>query len=137
MSSTQVLRISAVVMVSFGLVLLLAPNALVALYKAQEMNGPGIYNSMLYGSSLIAFATMNWSAATQPLAANRHIVLANLVGNSLGFLVALYRQLSDPSVPTAAWLNVVIFLVFALLFARLQLRMKDAASELPGAAPAA
>lgn len=137
MSSKQVLRISAVMMVLFGVALLFAPNALVAAYKGPEMNAPGIYNSMLYGGSLVAFAAMNWAAATQPLAANRHVVLGNLVGNSIGFLVALARQLTDPAVPTAAWLNVAIFLVFAVLFARLQLRMRSAVGELPGAAPAA
>jgi hypothetical protein len=133
MSHTQVLKISAVVMALFGIALLLMPNTLVTAYKAEAMNGPGIYNSMLYGAVLIAFAVMNWSASSLTSAETRVIVLGNLVGNVLGLGSALYRQLTDPSVATAAWINVLIFLVFTVLFAQLYLRMRSGAGAMPGA----
>jgi hypothetical protein len=136
MSHAQVFRISAAVMMLFGLTLLLMPNVLLAMYGGQPMNGPGIYNSMLYGGVLVAMAVMNWMAASLLLAETRAIVLGNLVANCLGFLVAIFRQLTDATVPPTAWLNVAIFLVFVVMFAQLQRRMKAAAQALPGVAPA-
>ena len=136
MSHSQVLKISAVVMALFGIALLLAPNALVQMYKAQAMNGPGIYNSMLYGGTLIALAVMNWQASSLASSETRVIVLGNLVGNVLGLGAALYRQLTDPSVAPAAWINVVIFLVFVVLFAQLHLRMRSGDAGIAGSARA-
>ena len=134
MSHPLVLRISALVMMVFGVPLLLAPNALLALYGAPEMNGPGIYNTMLFGTLLVAVAVLNWLSSAEAGTVTRHVVLANLVGNALGFLVTLYRQLVDPSVPPTAWLNVGIYIVFAVLFAQVYLRMRAADAALPGAA---
>lgn len=134
MSHSLVLRISAVVMILFGLPLLIAPNAFLAIYQAPEMNGPGIYNTMLFGAMLIAVAVVNWLSAREPAPATRHVVVANLVANVLGLLVTLYRQLVDPTVPPAAWMNVVIYLVFAVLFAQLWLRLRSQDPALAGAA---
>ncbi len=136
MSHTQVFRISAAVMALFGVTLLLMPNTLLAMYGGQMMNGPGVYNSMLYGGALVAMAVMNWSASHLMLAETRSIVLGNLVANCLGFIGAIFRQLTDATVPPTAWLNVAIFLVFVVMFAQLQRRMKAAAQALPGVAPA-
>ena len=136
MSHRQVFKISAAIMALFGSTLLLMPNVLLAMYGAQMMNGPGVYNSMLYGGVLLAMAVMNWSASNLMLAETRSIVLGNLVANCLGFIVAIFRQLTDPTVPPTAWLNVAIFLIFVVMFAQLQRRMEAAAQALPGVAPA-
>lgn len=134
MPHSLVLRASAVVMMIFGLPLLLAPNAFLAMYKAPEMNGPGIYNTMLFGAMLIAVAVLNWLSSREAAPATRYVVIANLVGNVLGFLVTLYRQLVDPSVPPTAWVNVGVYLVFAVLFAQLWLRLRSEEAALAGAA---
>ena len=120
MNRSLIMKVEAVLGAVFGLALLFAPNALLAVYRAEPMTGVGIYNSMLYGGCLIALALMNWTASGVGASEARHVVLGTLVANSLGFLVAITRQLTDQSVPAAAWFNVVLFLVFAVLYGYLQ-----------------
>jgi hypothetical protein len=123
MNHSRTLKASAILMASFGLALLLAPTALVSAYKGPELIGPGIYNSMLYGGSLITIAVMNWLASRGDIAGARIIILGNLVGNVLGLCVTLHRQLVMPDTPPAAWINVGIFFVLLVLFTRLQLEL--------------
>jgi hypothetical protein len=120
MPHSLIMRLAAVVSLIFGLSLLFAPNALLALYKAQVLNSPGIYNSMLLGGYLIAVAIMNWSASKDSLHDARHVILGTLVAVAIGLVVALQRQLTDPGVTPAAWANVVIFLVLSILYGYLQ-----------------
>lgn len=120
MNRSLIMRALAVVSAVFGVAMLLAPNGLLALYGAEQMNGPGVYNSMLYGGCLLALAVMNWTASDSVAGQARHVILGTLVANVLGLVVALVRQMTDPGVPVTAWLNVLIFLVFAVLFGYLQ-----------------
>ena len=125
MPQSALLKASAAVMAVFGAVLLLAPNALIVLYQAPAMNSPGVYNTMLYGTMLIAFAVLNWASAHAPVAAHAApVLLGNLVGDVMGLAVTLYLQVTDPVVPRAAWTNVVLFLVFGVLFAQAWLRLR-------------
>jgi glycerol uptake facilitator-like aquaporin len=96
-----------------------------ALYKAEPLNAPGLYNSMLYGACLVALAVMNWSASKAGELEARHVVLGTFVAHAIALLVALFRQLTDPAVPPAAWLNVLLFLIFAVLFGYLQFAPAD------------
>lgn len=116
MNHSPVMKAAAIVSVVFGLALLLAPNALVALYGAQPMSGPGLYNSTLYGGLLIGFGIINWMAAEGAWQEVRPVVVGSLVVNVLCLLAAVYRQLTDASIPPAAWINVAIFALFAALF---------------------
>lgn len=120
MNRSLIMKTLAVVSAVFGLALLFWPNGLMAMYRAQPLNAPGVYNSMLYGGCLLALAVMNWAASDSSAAEARHVVLGTLVANSLGFFIALIRQVIDQAVPPAAWLNVLLFLVFAILFGYLQ-----------------
>jgi hypothetical protein len=120
-----IMRSVAVVAMAFGLALLFAPNALLALYKAEQLNASGLYNSMLYGACLVALAVMNWSASKAGELEARHVVLGTFVAHAIALLVALFRQLTDPAVPPAAWLNVLLFLIFAVLFGYLQFAPAD------------
>ena len=119
MNHAMPMKVSSAVYAVFGLALFFAPNALLALYKAPEMNGPGIYNSMLLGATFLGLAAATWVASGLTAAAARPVMLAALIGNSLGMVAGLYRQLSDASVPASSWLNVAIMLGFAVLYARL------------------
>ena len=120
MNRTLIMRSVAVVAMVFGLAMLFAPNALLALYKAEQLNGPGVYNSMLYGACLVALSAMNWSASKASQAEARHVVLGTFVAHAIALLAALFRQLTDPAIPPAAWMNVMLFLIFAVLFGYLQ-----------------
>ena len=134
MNQSLVMKTLAVVSAVFGLLFLFWPNGLMALYGAPQLNAPGVYNSMLYGACLVALAVMNWTAGGGTAAEARHVVLGTLVANSLGFLIALVRQLTEPTVPAAAWLNVFLFLVFAILFGYLQFAQEPASRPAAGAA---
>lgn len=125
MSQSAILKFSAIVAAFFGLALLLVPNALVAAYDGAELDATGLYNTMLYGGALCGLAVMNWYASDAPWPEARLVVIGNLVGDSLGLGAAVYRQLVDPALPDAAWINVLLFLVFIVLFARL-LRLQGA-----------
>lgn len=127
MSHSLVLRIASVVMMLFGLALLLVPNALLAMYQAPEMNGPGIYNTMLLGSMLIAVSVLNWICSAQAEHTTRPVILTNLIGNALGLATCVYRQLVDPTVPATAWVNVAIYLALLVMFAQVYLRMRSTA----------
>jgi hypothetical protein len=95
MSQSLIMRTVAVVSAVFGLALLFAPNGLMALYKAPTLNAPGVYNTMLYGGCLIALGAMNWSASKSTVMEARHVILGTFVANSIGFVVALVRQVTD------------------------------------------
>lgn len=129
MNHSTILKAGAAVMALFGVALLFAPNALNEIYKAPAMNGPGVYNSMLYGGALIAFAVLNWQAAGDTFAGARRAILVTLVANAIGFVVTLSRQLMDASIPAMAWGNVAIFLVFTVLYGMLLLRGESPAAH--------
>jgi hypothetical protein len=134
MNRSLIMKTLAVVSAVFGVAMLLSPNGLMAIYGAEQMNGPGVYNSMLYGGCLLALAVMNWTASDSATAEARHVVLGTLVANVLGFVVALVRQVTDPDVPLTAWVNVLIFLAFAALFAYLEFAHEPAAKHAAGPA---
>jgi hypothetical protein len=131
MNPTLIMRAAAVVSAVFGLALLLVPNTVMDLYQAEPLNGPGIYNTMLYGGALLGLAVMNWIAADGNAVEARDVVLGTYIFMIIGLVVALYRQFTDQSVPPAAWLNVAIFFVFTALYGYLQF------GHLPTGRPAA
>lgn len=117
MNHRLLLKISAIVALVFGLALMFAPDALMSAYGATALNSPGHSMAMLYGAVLTGFAIMNWAASQAPDIAEIHYVLiGNLVGCTLSFVITLYRQLMVAAVPDANWLNVILNLVFAGLF---------------------
>lgn len=116
-----ILKSAAVVTGIFGLALVFMPNTLMALYKAEQLNSPGVYNSMLLGSAFIGLAVMDWAASNAPTIADvRYVIFGNLASDLLGFLVVLVRQMTAGGATEAGWLNVALYFVFACLFAYLQ-----------------
>jgi len=129
MNHSSIMKTAAVVATVFGLALLFAPNALMTLYKAEQLNGPGIYNSMLSGGYLLALAVMNWNASKGSALEARHVILGTFVAMAIGLVVAIVRKLIDPTIPPMAWLNVAIFLVFTVLYGYLQFVQQPAGSS--------
>ena len=115
MQRSAIMRAAAVLALLFGVPLLLAPNALLAMYKAPELNEPGVYQGMLSGAYLLGMGVANWLAAGLEARAARPVVVATFVMCALGLVVALVRQLQGLA-PTLAWANVVIFAVLAVLY---------------------
>lgn len=116
MSRPALMRTTAALAFLFGVPLLLSPHSLLALYRGIELNVSGVYQAMLHGACLVAIGVMNWLAAPAPQAAARPVIVGTLVLTVLGSAVAITRQLAGLA-PAAAWLNVALYVVLAVLYA--------------------
>jgi hypothetical protein len=83
--------------------------------------GPaGTVIPQLFGAALIGYAVVNWFARNaKGDEALRAIILANLVADTVGFIVALLGQLSGLT-NALGWFTVVIYLLLALGFGYFQ-----------------
>lgn len=117
MNHRIILRSAAVVATLYGIILVVAPNTLMAMYGSQPVEDSGLYFAMLSGAMLLGWGAMNWAASNAPAIAEIHyVLLGNVMAETICFLVTLFRQLSFAGAPQSGWLNVAIFLVFAALF---------------------
>lgn len=120
MNHRLIFRFAAILGLGFGLLLMLTPDELMSAYGAESMNITGRHMAMLYGAALMGYGFMNWGASRAVDIAEIHYVLiGNLGGHACALMISLYRQLMVPGTPPAAWLNVLLFLVFTVLFAYL------------------
>ena len=126
MKLSYLLVVSAVVNALFGIAFLLVPGTVLALYGGMSMEP---YTENLFGAALIGFAVLNWFARNAPEGqALRAVVLANLVGNTLVFILSLLQQLTGV-VNVLGWSSVVISLLFALGFAYFLFKRPRATSD--------
>ena len=121
MSYRNLLAIAAVIALAFGVGFVLVP-AQVAAYYGLTLNPAGAFVAQLFGAALIGFAVLNWAArgaeASQPISA---VILANLVGDGVGFVIALMGQMAGTGgLNQMGWVTVAIYLLLALGFAYLQ-----------------
>jgi Na+-driven multidrug efflux pump len=111
--------INTVVAAVFGVAFVLVPNQIISLYgvDASEILK---YVGQLLGAALVGFAVLTWSARNaNDSEARRAIVLALLVSDGVGFIVALIGQLADV-VNSLGWSTVAIYLLLALGFGYFQ-----------------
>lgn len=121
MNHRLILKSAAAVLMIFGIALVFVPNELMIVYRAEQLNASGVYNTMLFGGTFIGVAVMNWVAGNAPTIADvRYVILGNLVANCAGFAIAIARQLTNAETPQTSWLNVTLYFVFACLFGYLQ-----------------
>ena len=113
------LVINAVVSAVYGLGFVLVPGQVVSLYGVEE-SAALMYTGQLFGAALIAFAVLTWSARNAVESeARRAIVLALLIGDAVGFIVALIGQLGEV-VNALGWSSVGLYLLLTLGFAYFQ-----------------
>jgi uncharacterized membrane protein YfcA len=126
MKLSNLLIASAVIAAFFGIGLVVATGPLLAIY-GMTLDKTGTVVAQLFGSSLIAFAVLNWFArnVTDP-EARRAVVLGNLAGNAVGLVVILLGQLAGIA-NTLGWLNVAIYLVLTLAWVYVQFVQRDTA----------
>jgi hypothetical protein len=119
MKLSNLLVVSAVIGVVFGLAFLVASGPFAALYGI-TLDKAGMLVAQLFGAALIAFAVLNWFArnVTDP-EARQAVVLANLTGDVIGFVVILIGQLAGIA-NALGWSSVGIYLLLALGFAYIQ-----------------
>jgi uncharacterized membrane protein YfcA len=116
---SNLLAVAAVIGAVFGVGFVVASGPVLAIYGI-TLDKAGTLVAQLFGALLIGLATLNWFArnVTEP-EARRAVVLGNLVGDVVGFVVILMGQLSGIA-NAVGWSNVAIYLLLALGFAYVQ-----------------
>ena len=118
--------IKAVVCLSLGLPILIAPVFLYSLFGASLTAG-GVFAAREYGASLIGNLMLTWFARnavdTEP---RRAIALALCVYDAIGFVITLMAQFSGVLGPLG-WFAALIYLFFAVAFGFFIMPQKKAA----------
>ena len=121
MSLRNLLTVAAIIAFVFGLGFVLIPAQLSSLYNV-ALNPGGSFIGQLFGAALIGFAVLNWFArGVKDSQALQAILLANLIGDGVGFVFALIAQVTGVAgVNQLGWLTVAIYLLLTLGFAYFQ-----------------
>jgi hypothetical protein len=116
----NLLVVAAVVAAVFGVAFVVASGPLLAIYGI-TLDKAGTLVAQLFGALLIGLAVLNWFArsVTDP-DARQAVVLGNLTGDVVGFVVIRIGQLAGIA-NTLGGVNVAIYLVLGLGFAYVQL----------------
>ena len=119
MKLSNLLVVAAVIGAVFGVGFVVASGPVLGIYGI-TLDKAGTLVAQLFGALLIGLATLNWFArnVTDP-EARQAVVLGNLVGDVVGFVVILIGQLSGIA-NAFGWSNVAIYLLLALGFAYVQ-----------------
>lgn len=128
MKLKPLLIVNALVNVVFGFGLVAMPGSVLSFFVPMPMYN--LLATQLLGANLIGFAVLNFFArnAREGDALLRSILLANLVVNMIGFVLALIVQLGGTGT-AFNWSTVILTLLFALGFAYfLLLSMRPSAS---------
>jgi len=111
--------IYAVITVAFGIGFVLAPGQILALYGV-EPDAPSRLIGQFFGAVLISLAILAWLARNfSESEARRAIVIALLVGETTGLIVALMGQMNGV-LNALGWSAVAVYLFFALGLAYFQ-----------------
>jgi hypothetical protein len=124
MKLSTFLSIVGVVAVLFGIGFVAAPAEVLAQYGISADRYVALV-SRFFGGALINIGLIVWFARyiVDPVG-RRSIVLAGLIGDLIGFLVALHGQL-EGDVNALGWSTVIIYGLFALGFAYFQFAPKS------------
>ena len=120
MKLSTLLSIVAIVAILFGIAFLLIPGALLAQYGVIVADPHVIIMSRFFGAALVNLGILLWLARNVvDSQARKAIVLSGLVGNLIGFLVALNGQMQGLT-NALGWSTVLIYGFFAAGFAYFQ-----------------
>lgn len=115
MTFRTMMIIKAVVCLSLGAPILIAPIFLYSLFGASLSPG-GVFAAREYGASLIGNLMLTWFARNAVESdARRAIALALCVYDAIGFVVTLIAQFSGVLGPLG-WFAAAIYLFFAIGF---------------------
>jgi hypothetical protein len=126
MKLSTLFTVNTIVAGIFGLTFMLMPETSLSLYGITLSPG-GVVVARLFGAALFGYAVLSWFARNAGESeARQAILLAMVVGDALGFILALIAQLSGV-VNSLGWSTVVIYLLLALGFGYFQF-MKPSSS---------
>jgi hypothetical protein len=125
-SLKNLLMVAAVIGAAFGVAFVVASGPLLAIYGI-TLDKAGTLVAQLFGALLIGVAVLNWFArnVTDP-EARQAVVVGNLTGDVVGFVVILIGQLAGIA-NALGWVNVAIYLLLALGFAYVQFMQRSSA----------
>ena len=124
MNLSMLMIINAIVAAVFGVAFLLIPDQMGSLYDV-EVNETLTYVVRLLGAAFVEIAVLTWFARNaDDSAARRAIVIALLIGNAIGFVVALIGQINNV-VGVMGWGSVAIYLLLALGYGYFQFVKKE------------
>ena len=119
MKLTTLFIVYAVASAIFGLAFVFVPETSLALYGVTLSPG-GIPIARLFGAALLELGLLSWFVRKSgDSEAREAIILALFVGEALGFVVALYGQLSGV-VNALGWSTVAVYLLLASGFGYFQ-----------------
>ena len=125
MKLSNLMVINTVVALVFGIAFVLIPAQTISLYGVTADSALK-YVGQLLGAALIGYGVLTWWAKNvSESQARRAIVLALLVGDGIGFIVAFIGQLAGV-VNTLGWSVVAIYLLLALGYGYFQFVKPDA-----------
>ena len=111
-----VMVINAVAGIAFGLGFIFAPAQSLLLYGHAPTAGLS-YLAQLLGAALLSFGLLTWAARNSgDSEARRAILLALVVGYTIGFVLALIAQIRGVE-NVFGWSTVATYLLLALAFA--------------------
>jgi hypothetical protein len=105
--------IYALVSTGFGLGFVFVPGLVLSIYGV-EADLPFRYIGQLFGAALISLAVLAWSIRNASVSETRKAsVFALLVGEAIGFIVALIGQLSG-ALNAFGWSVVAVYLLLGV-----------------------
>jgi preprotein translocase subunit SecY len=117
--------INATICLVFGLAFVLAPVQVISLFGSEAVSDQFKYVSQLFGSTLLAFGFISWTARKSADSTARNaLVLSFFVGDLVGFVVSLTNQIGGV-VKTLNWVTVVLYLLLAICFGYFYLTKPD------------
>ena len=112
------LMIVAVIALVYSVGLLLMPVFMETSYGT-ETSASVVLSDRFFGATLLSLSVITWLARDLTGASVRPIITGSLIGNAVGFVVALMGTLGGV-MNASGWSAVVIYLVFSLGFAYFQ-----------------
>ncbi|MBN1317729.1 MAG: hypothetical protein JXA42_19755 [Anaerolineales bacterium] len=112
MKLTNFLAVKAVISLVFGILFALVPAAAMSLYGA-VLDPGGILMARFFGACLIGIGLICWLDRNADDNALQGITLALFIADTIGFIAALFGQLSG-LMNALGWVNVIIWLLLAL-----------------------
>ncbi len=120
MKLNYLMIIKAVIVFIFGISFVLIPKTVMSFYGVNLGQG-GAVITQFFGAAFLLLGIVLWSARNAPRAdvALRAIVLAVVIGDTIGFIIALLAQLNGV-MNVLGWGNVAIYLLLAIGFGYFQ-----------------
>ena len=118
--------IKALITLVFGVGFVLVPKAVWSLYGV-TLDPAGAMMTQFVGATFLLLSIVLWLARNAPYSevTLRAFVLAIVIGDTIGFIVALLAQLSGV-LNALGWLNVALLLLLALGFGYIRFVKKSA-----------